>query len=84
MASGQQQSRRLSADEKARLVDILEQGSRAAGYNDDRWTLERVADVIASNFAVFYTGSGARSVLRALGYTYEGKGRRGRWVRMRV
>ena len=74
---------RLTAQDIGRLADLLAHGPRAAGHGDDRWTVERVADLMAFHFGVFYIEKSVHRVLRTLGYTYEGRGWRGQWVRAR-
>lgn len=45
---------RLSAAQKKRLVQILKKGAQAAGYPTERWTMERVQQIIQREFDVIY------------------------------
>jgi transposase len=47
-------SPRLSPQQKARLLQELAQGPRAAGFPTDLWTCPRVAALIARRFGVHY------------------------------
>jgi transposase len=61
---------RLSEDERARLPELLTQGSQAHGFRGEVWTCERVAIVIRREFGVSYRPShvsrAMRSVFRGL------------------
>jgi transposase len=52
VASGRGRPSCLSKHDKARLVAMLARGARAIGPADDRWTVPRVADLIAFHFGV--------------------------------
>lgn len=61
---------RLDAGQLARLEFELDRGPAAHGYTDDqRWTLARVADLIARLFRARYTLRGVSYLLHRLGYT---------------
>lgn len=57
---------KLNAQQRAKLVQILLQGARAAGFNHDTWTCARVAEVIQREFGVVYDLGHLSRVLRSL------------------
>lgn len=60
---------RLSADQWCRVLEILAKGALARGYDTDRWTLRRVADVIREQFGVSYHHRSLGRCLRARGWS---------------
>ena len=61
---------RLSAGQLARLRAALDGGPAAWGWDQDqRWTLARVATLIARLFHIRYTLRGTSYLLHRLGYT---------------
>jgi transposase len=52
---GQAAQRRLDEHQLAALDAALQAGPLAAGWKDQRWTLARVRDLVASKFRVQYT-----------------------------
>jgi transposase len=61
---------RLDEDQLARLGAALDAGPAACGWNtDQRWTLARVAALIARLFGVSYTLRGVSYLLHRLGFT---------------
>ncbi|QTR03717.1 winged helix-turn-helix domain-containing protein, partial [Saccharothrix algeriensis] len=68
---------RLDRARLDRLVQALEQGPAAHGYTEDRrWTLARVAELVARLFAVRYTPAGMSLVLHRIGYSPQVPARR--------
>ncbi|SMB97475.1 IS630 family transposase [Deinococcus hopiensis] len=59
--------RRLTAEQLKQLQALLEAGSKAAGYKDERWTTSRVREVIGVQFEVWYHVDHVRKVLHQLG-----------------
>jgi transposase len=59
-------SPRLSSQQKARLLQELAQGPRAAGYPTELWTCPRVAALIAHRFGVQYHPAHVWRLLRRL------------------
>ena len=54
----------------ARLAAALEQGPAVHGYTEDqRWTLARVADLIARMFHIRYTLRGVSYLLHRMGFS---------------
>ncbi len=45
----------LDEQQLARLESVLEAGPLAAGFDDQRWTLARIRDLVARRFGVQYT-----------------------------
>ena len=45
---------KLTAGEKRKLAQKLEKGALTAGFSTDRWTLERIAQLIEQEFGVNY------------------------------
>jgi transposase len=61
---------RLDEQRLARLASALEQGPATHGYTEDqRWTLARVADLIAQMFHIRYTLRGVSYLLHRLGFS---------------
>ena len=61
---------RLSATQVARLEVILTAGPAESGYTEDqRWTLARVAAVIARRFHLRYSLKGTSLLLHRMGWT---------------
>jgi len=61
---------RLDQLRLARLAAALEQGPAAHGFGEDqRWTLARVADLIARMFHVRYTLRGVSYLLHRMGFS---------------
>lgn len=61
---------RLSGKQLARLAEALEQGPAAHGFGEDqRWTLARVADLIARLFHQRYSLRGVSMLLHRMGYS---------------
>lgn len=60
---------RLDERQLAALDVALEAGPLAAGWGDQRWTLERIRDLVARRFRVAYTVPGIWYLLRRRGWT---------------
>ena len=58
---------RLTPTEQAALDQHLEAGPRAAGFDTDRWTLARVAELIHREFGVHYHPRYINRLLASLG-----------------
>ena len=58
---------RLSADQLKILTDTYQTGPRACGFETDRWTTARFADVIFRQFGVRYDPDHAGRILHRLG-----------------
>jgi transposase len=66
----------LDEQQLAVLESALDGGPLAAGYQDQRWTLARVRDLIAGKFGVRYTIPGVWYLLRRRGWTCQMGARR--------
>ena len=66
---GQAAQCRLDEEQLAALDVVLEAGPLAAGWQDQRWTLGRVRDLVARTFRVQYTIPGIWYLLRRRGWT---------------
>jgi transposase len=66
---GQAARCRLDEGQLAVLDAVLDAGPLAAGWADERWTLARVRDLVASKFGVAYTVPGIWYLLRRRGWT---------------
>ncbi len=66
---GQAAQCRLDEQQLAALDLALEAGPLAAGWQDQRWTLARVRDLVAAKFKVSYTVPGIWYLLRRRGWT---------------
>lgn len=61
---------RLDEQRQVRLAQALEQGPGAHGFGaDQRWTLARVADLIARLFHIRYTLRGVSYLLHRMGFS---------------
>jgi putative transposase len=61
---------RLSRQQLGELEQLLEAGPAQAGFTEDaRWTLARVAALIAARFRIRYSLKGVSLVLHRLGWT---------------
>src|SRR5207253_7293616 len=60
---------RLSAAQWDQLVTLLQQGAGAAGFETERWTLRRIARVIARTFGVRYHFRSLGRALHARGWS---------------
>ena len=66
---GQAAQCRLDEQQLAALDAVLDAGPLAAGWQDQRWTLARVRDLVARRFGVAYTVPGIWYLLRRRGWT---------------
>ncbi|SQD97885.1 transposase (fragment) [Parafrankia sp. Ea1.12] len=67
---------RLDDRDLARLEEILRRGPGVYGWEDQRWTLARVAEVIRREFGVEYTLPGAWMLLDRHGWSCQPPARR--------
>ena len=73
---GQAARCRLDEQQLAALDAVLDAGPLAAGYQDQRWTLARIRDLVARTFRVQYTIPGIWYLLRRRGWTCQAGARR--------
>jgi transposase len=66
---GQATRCRLDEDQLAELDRVLDAGPAASGWEDQRWTLARIRDLIAATFGVRYTIPGTWYLLRRRGWS---------------
>jgi transposase len=67
---------RLSDEQRARLPELLAQGTEAHGFRGELWTCERVAVLIRREFGVSYHPAHVSRVVRALGLSLQKPQRR--------
>lgn len=60
---------RLTLEQQAELLAILQGGAQAAGFEGDIWTCQRVAQVIEREWGVHYHPSHVSLLLRQLGWS---------------
>jgi transposase len=60
---------RLKAEEKTRLVTLLEQGAPAHGFAGQLWTCRRIAALIQRYFGVSYHRAHVSRLMASLGWT---------------
>lgn len=60
---------KLSPEQKQRLKKILDQGALRHGFPTERWTLERISQVIQKNFETNYHPKYLSRFLRQLGFS---------------
>ena len=82
-SKGQAARCRLSRDQLADLDRLLDGGPAASGWEDQRWTLARIRDLIAAKFRVRYTIPGTWSLLSRRGWSCQLGARRDRAGRRR-
>ena len=73
---GQAARCRLDEQQLAALDAALDAGPLAAGYQDQRWTLARIRDLVAGKFRVQYTIPGIWYLLRRRGWSAQMGARR--------
>jgi transposase len=61
----------LNAGDRARLVDLLQQGPERLGYETPLWTCERVAHLIEQNFQLDYHPGHVWRILRQLNWSVQ-------------
>jgi transposase len=61
---------RLKAREHTRMLRMLKQGARSHGFDSDRWTIERVGDLIRREFGVEYTKTAVYRLLIKMGWEF--------------
>jgi len=62
---------RLTNQQKKRLVQILKQGARAAGFPTERWTMGRVQQMIRREFDVVYHAHYMNRLLERLDWSLQ-------------
>jgi transposase len=62
---------KLTAEQKAALVRLLEQGAEAHGFLGDVWTTKRVAALIRQAFGVRYHPASMSRLLREIGWSVQ-------------
>lgn len=60
---------KLNSTQKQQLVDHLDRGAKACGFDTDDWTCPRVQQFIAKTFDVHYHVDHLSRLLRNLGYS---------------
>jgi transposase len=75
-SKGQAARCRLDEVQLAELDRVLDAGPAAAGWEDQRWTLARIADLVAARFKVRYTIPGVWYLLRRRGWSCQPGARR--------
>lgn len=58
----------LDDHDREQLVELLEEGAQAHGWETDLWTSKRVAALIEDQFGIDYTPRHCSRILRELGY----------------
>ena len=62
---------KLTAEQRARLPELLARGAEAYGFAGDIWTTPRVAAVIEREFGVRYHPAHVSRLLRAVGWSVQ-------------
>jgi transposase len=68
--------RKLTERERAKLIDVLIEGAKIAGFSTEAWTLKRIGVVIQRKFGVRYHPSHVWKVMRACGWSCQVPDRR--------
>jgi transposase len=69
---------KMSEGQREQLCDLLVEGARAAGYDNDLWTCRRVTALIEQHFGVSYHFNHVGRLLHALGFSPQKPWRRAR------
>lgn len=62
---------RLSSQQWRKLEKLLDRGARAAGFESERWTLRRMAELIGRHFHVHYPPRSLERPLKARGFSVQ-------------
>jgi transposase len=62
---------KLNDEQKKKLKRLLKQGATKSGYLTERWTLERVSELIEKEFGITYHPKGLGRVLEKLGFSLQ-------------
>ncbi|MEU4425588.1 winged helix-turn-helix domain-containing protein [Actinoplanes sp. NPDC024001] len=62
---------KLTTDQQEQLAEMLDDGPIVHGWDDARWTLARVAELIERRFSVSYTLRGVSYLLHRIGYSQQ-------------
>jgi transposase len=62
---------KLSSDEQARLLKLLRQGAKEAGFISERWTQARICKIIQQEFGVAYHFRSVGRLLNQLGWSLQ-------------
>jgi len=65
----------LSADQRARLFQLLEKGAVAHGFRGEVWTCKRVAKVIKREFGVGYHPAHVSRILKRWSFSLQNPNR---------
>tara|TARA_R110002072_G_C7840200_1_gene524910 strand:- start:550 stop:1023 length:474 start_codon:yes stop_codon:yes gene_type:complete len=68
--------RLLSAEQCEELVEQLRKGSEAHGFEGERWTAPRVAEVIERGFGIRFSDGHTCKILKRLGWSTQKPARR--------
>jgi len=60
---------KLTKEQKQRLKGFLDRGALACGFSTDRWTLQRVGELIEREFGVTYHPNYLNRLLDKLGFS---------------
>jgi transposase len=60
---------KLTKEQKQKLTRLLDRGALACGFSTDRWTLQRVAELIEREFDVTYHPNYLNRLLDQLGFS---------------
>lgn len=61
----------LGAKERGRLLELLERGAEAFGFEGQVWTLPRIADLIHREFGIRHHPAHVSKILRVCGWTQQ-------------
>jgi putative transposase len=62
---------KLTKEQKQKLKRLLDRGALASGFETDRWTLQRVAELIEREFQVVYHPNYLNRLLAKLGLSWQ-------------
>lgn len=62
---------KLTEEQKQKLKRLLKRGALACGFETDRWTLQRVAELIQKEFQIVYHPNYLNRLLTKLGFSQQ-------------
>jgi putative transposase len=62
---------KLTVEQQKQVAELLDVGPVVHGWDDARWTLARVGEVIERRFGVTYTLRGVSYLLHRMGYSLQ-------------
>ena len=68
--------RQLTAEQETLLGELIDQGAKAYGFDNDQWTSPRVREVIGQQFGIWYHVDHVYKLLIKLGFSVQKPGKK--------